>query len=128
MDVYSLYHAKMTTSTRSTNGEAKISYQNCGWEMSMSAVLECIMGLARPTPNNDMHATHRARVQPHTTKYMHMSMDMAPLVKLNMMISMHTDVKCKILLTRRAIVAIVCMSVMRGVPDPLMLAKYTTII
>ena len=72
------------------------------------------------------HASHISRVRPDITKYVHIGIDMAPLVKLNMMISMHDDIKGKILLTRRVTVAMVHVSVKRGVPDPLMLAKYTT--
>ena len=50
---------------------------------------------------NDMTATCIKRVMPSDFMRMHVSRDMAPLVKLNVMISMGTlvDVKYKILLT-----------------------------
>lgn len=96
--------------------------------MLIITILECFMGLVRANARyNDMRATHITKLPPDTTMYMHMSTDVTPIVKLNVMISMRVDVECKILFTRRATIAMVRVSVTRGVPDRVTIpAKYTT--
>ena len=72
-------------------------YQLFKW----SDVSECILGLARAsTRYNDMYATHITRVPLNIITSMHMSIIMAPLVKLDMVISvgMRVDVECRLLL------------------------------
>ena len=59
---------------------------------------------------NDTPTTCITRVMPNDLMYMHMSIDMAPLVKLNVMISMGTliDVECKISPTLTKTLSKVC--------------------
>lgn len=84
-------------------------YQQLHWHLcthlyqlfKWSDVLDSILGPARANARySDMSVTHTTRMPPNTILSMHMSVYMAPLLKLNVVISMglRVDVERRILL------------------------------